>query len=426
MLRLIFKNLWARRYRNGWLLAELIIVSIVMWVLTDPIIVTTHDRNLPTGITEDGMYRLTLAALSPKAARFSAEEDSPEARAANVRRILSRVRNYENIQCATLQFENVGPFCSSTWSSSLEPDSLHSYPYMMMFFEPRSQFFRTFGFEEVEGQTNRELDEMDFGNKEVAMTVDPIPGVSILGYRYVDFKTDTLKWTVKATVGKLRMRNGMQPQNVLMEPHRLEQSSIPENVCIVLRSKEGMGETQFLQHFRPWAEKELRIGNLYMRGVKSYRQVIADNDEDNTVNYTYRVNLLMGAFFLISLCLGVSGTFWMQTRSRREEVGVMKSFGARSGYIIRMLLGEGAVLATVATLTGCLFYLQYALKEGLYTNMWDKSEMSPVYWVNVFPLHFMGVSLIVWVILLIVVGIGIYIPARSISRITPVDALRDE
>ena len=27
MLHLIGKNLWARRYRNGWLLAELIIVS---------------------------------------------------------------------------------------------------------------------------------------------------------------------------------------------------------------------------------------------------------------------------------------------------------------------------------------------------------------------------------------------------------------
>ena len=44
MLHLIGKNLWARRYRNGWLLAELIIVSMVIWVLTDPIVVTTHDR----------------------------------------------------------------------------------------------------------------------------------------------------------------------------------------------------------------------------------------------------------------------------------------------------------------------------------------------------------------------------------------------
>lgn len=426
MLRLIVKNLWARRYRNGWLLAELIIVSIVIWVLTDPIVVTTHDRSLPTGITEDGMYRLTLATLSPKSARFDAGEDSLEARAANVRRILSRIRGYEDIRYATLQFENVGPFCGSSWSDSLVPDSLHSYPYMMMFFEPQSQFFSTFGFEEVEGQSNEELDRMFFGNKEVVMTVDPIPGIASLGYRYVNFKTNTLNWVIKATIGKLRMRNGMQPQNVLIEPQSLEKFDIPEDVCVVFRAKPGINESQFLRRFRPWAEKELRIGNLYMRGVKSYREVIADNDEENTVNYTYRVNLLMGGFFLISLCLGVSGTFWMQTRSRREEVGIMKSFGGRSVYIIRMLLGEGLILSTLATLIGCFIYLQYALKEGLYTNMWNEQEILPIYWVNIFPLHFLGVSLIVWSILLIVVSIGIYIPARSISRITPVDALRDE
>ena len=81
MLHLIGKNLWARRYRNGWLLAELIIVSMVIWVLTDPIVVTTHDRGLPTGITEEGMYRLNLAAVSSKSARFEAGEDTPEARA---------------------------------------------------------------------------------------------------------------------------------------------------------------------------------------------------------------------------------------------------------------------------------------------------------------------------------------------------------
>lgn len=426
MIRLILKNLWARRYRNGWLLAELVIVTIVIWILIDPVVVTTHDRYLPTGIREEGMYQMTLATLSPKSARYDANEDGLEARAANVRRILSRVRNYEDVQYATLQFEGVGPFCTSSWSESVNPDSLHSYSFMVMLFEPQSQFFRTFGFEEVEGQTNEKLDAMAFGNKEIAMTTHPIPDFPSLGYRYVDFETDTLQWVAKATVGKLRMRNGMQPQNVLLRPHRLEQSEIPKQMCIVFRTRPGMDETSFLQHFRLWAEKNLHIGNLYMRGVKSYREVIADNDEENAVNYTYRVNLLMGAFFLVSLCLGVSGTFWMQTRSRREEVGVMKSFGGQSAYIIRMLLGEGAVLATVATLAGCFLYLQYALKEGLYTNMWDKADILPVYWVNVFPLHFIGISLMVWGILLVVVSVGIYIPARSISRITPVAALRDE
>ena len=58
--------------------------------------------------------------------------------------------------------------------------------------------------------------------------------------------------------------------------------------------------------------------------------------------------------------------------------------------------------------------------------MWNEQEILPIYWVNRIPLHFLGVSLIVWIILLIVVSIGNYNPARSISRITPVDALRDE
>ena len=73
----------------------------------------------------------------------------------------------------------------------------------------------------------------------------------------------------------------------------------------------------------------------------------------------------MAAFFLVNLCLGVIGTFWLQTRTRREEVGVMLSFGATRSDIVRLLMGEGTVLTVVASLTGFLLYLQYALKEGL-------------------------------------------------------------
>ena len=49
MFKLIWKNLWARRRKNGWLLAELILVSIISWVVLDPVIVVTHDRNIPLG-----------------------------------------------------------------------------------------------------------------------------------------------------------------------------------------------------------------------------------------------------------------------------------------------------------------------------------------------------------------------------------------
>ena len=51
MFKLIWKNLWARRRKNGWLLAELILVSIISWVVLAPVIVVTHDRNIPLGLS---------------------------------------------------------------------------------------------------------------------------------------------------------------------------------------------------------------------------------------------------------------------------------------------------------------------------------------------------------------------------------------
>ena len=88
-------------------------------------------------------------------------------------------------------------------------------------------------------------------------------------------------------------------------------------------------------------------------------------------------------------------------------------------------MGEGVVLTFIAVLTGCLLYLQYALKEGLEKGSgWiDSTE---TYWVTDFAQHFLIVSFIVFFIMLAVVLIGIYIPARKISRIPPTEALRDE
>lgn len=67
MFKLIWKNLWARRRKNGWLLAELILVSIISWVVLDPVIVVTHDRNIPLGYDAERLCLISLGALQPQA-----------------------------------------------------------------------------------------------------------------------------------------------------------------------------------------------------------------------------------------------------------------------------------------------------------------------------------------------------------------------
>lgn len=89
-------------------------------------------------------------------------------------------------------------------------------------------------------------------------------------------------------------------------------------------------------------------------------------------------------------------------------------------------------MTTIAVLVGCLIYFQWAHIEGLYTFgdlfSWDRNMASDAqqYLPNHFWAHFAVVSLIVYAVMLAVTWLGVYLPARSISRISPVDALRDE
>ena len=53
MIKLIFKNLWARRRRNAWVLIELILITIVAWVVLDPAIVSGYYFSLDSGYDVD-------------------------------------------------------------------------------------------------------------------------------------------------------------------------------------------------------------------------------------------------------------------------------------------------------------------------------------------------------------------------------------
>ena len=94
-----------------------------------------------------------------------------------------------------------------------------------------------------------------------------------------------------------------------------------------------------------------------------------------------------------------------------------------------MLLGEGFVLSTLAVIIGCLLYLQIALHTtflGTTLGMFYDEGINMIdNWVLHFGEHFAIISLLCYVVILVTVLIGIYLPARNISNVNPIDALRD-
>ena len=147
-----------------------------------------------------------------------------------------------------------------------------------------------------------------------------------------------------------------------------------------------------------------------------------------TLSYDFNLQIATALFFLINLCLGVIGTFWMQTKRRTEESGIMRAFGATKRRVMLMFLAEGWVMATVSMFIACVLYLNY-VKLGfgeLCISPHQPGTQPDPTWVADKPLHFFIISAVVYIIILCTVLIGTAIPAVKIIGAKITNALRDE
>lgn len=431
MWKLILKNLWSRRRRNGWLLAELILVAILSWYIFDPVMVVTYERHLPLGYDADRLCMVSVGMLPQEAPGYEPQAADSASLMQTYLNLVDRARQHPDVEQATPVLSFVYPGAMGTGTSSFiaEGDSV-AHTALFIEFLPHTHFFETYGFQSGKGSMSAaQLSDLDNGDYYI-MTEDLLEGM-FRTHIYRNQRcwkvngTDTCYTAVKGTVKSCKYLSDKRPLPIVFMPlQNPDILSSLDNMRIVVRLKEGVRMERFLHDFRPWMLRQLRIGNLYARELQSYNEINAAREfSDSTV--LYRRSLSIALFFLVNLCLGVIGTFWMQTRTRREEVGVMLSYGATPHRIRLLLLGEGTALTTLATFIGCFIYLQYAFSEGLNTGSSLMEAVTPS-WVDNFGLHFFLVSLMVYVILLLVVWIGIYIPARRISSISPTEALRDE
>lgn len=432
MIRLILHTLWARRRRNGWLLAELILVSVISWAIFDPVIVSLHDRNLPLGYDADRMAIISFGELPPEAPGYDAAAWDSAGRMRTLESIMLRVRQHPDVALATPLIGAGFPGGNGSVSTalSLPKDTLDTM-WNMLEYVAGQQFFETFAFRPSQGRTLQELSGYLCSERGYIMTEDLLQvgwGDTDPRGKFLPFISygDTNYVEVPGAIGPIKKRLDEKPRPFLirsMDPAQIAWR-VSSSMQVAFRLKDGVSMTRFLHDFQPWMLEHLKAGNLYANKVQCYRTMLEDQAyATNTA--LFRRSLALSVFFLVNLCLGVAGTFWVQTRTRREEVGVHLSFGATPRRIRAMLLLEGAVLVTLAVAVGCLIYWNYAMVDGLAAGSTTERYVG-LYWTDNFSVHFAVISLVVYAVLLVVTLFGVWMPARRISRIPPTEALRDE
>ena len=440
-----FKNFWAHRRQNGFVLVEIALATLLSFYYLDYYIVGFYDTHMCWPATEYEHDHLvmgqTARLLKHEPVDLGQDIDTthlyPYERnaledVASLYAMRDEVLAMPEVQSASL----VNNSYSSTTPYSPEADSARYCWAWTKWFTSNTQYVETLGLTPVKGSPSAaELSKLEGDSVIItrSLALALFDTDQAVGRRITDWEREydhgmPQEWkvrkhfTVAGVVEDFRGKlNDRYNYNILIS----EELSTNGNPTFLIRLKPDADADAFVAKMSEH-QPGYMVGSQLLHSLKTYSDYIDETLLDNDNQVIFGLMWTFIGLLLINVVIGTLGTFWLQIRKRTEDIGIMRSFGAKRRHIFGMLWKEAALLTFVATVIGQLIWLQFALNMGVVQAFTSCGTGHETNWVNTFWLHYLIVCVIQYLLLLAIVTIGMVVPTLLAMYKRPVEALQHE
>ncbi len=441
MIRHSFKMIWAERKSNLWILIELIFVFSILWFCSSFIYEKGKQLSEPMGVDIKHTYLLRFKFQKDiNKDNYSNDYDFPQ----DGITILDRLKKYPGIESCCFADESSLPYSGSYSAYSIEKDSIS---YQIAVRGVSHEYFDVF---KIKFQRGKPFDSNELISKnQVVASPDKenkffkedivylkqimkkerdqtrIPEVEPKTREEWEAYVIEVPYQVVGVVNKIKRSEYELYERIEFQPLKRKNFD-PRTINICIRVKPET-DKYFTDKFQKEMGEQLKVGPFELASITPFSEkrtkYLVDDQE------IIQLVMVVISFLLINVFLGILGTFRFRANARRGEIGLRTALGSSKKKIQQLLLTETFLMLFIASIPGTIIALNIQM-SGLLPKLGipfikgakGATEMGSMCMVGVYLITY----LITFAMMLIIMWLGTWYPAKKSSEIQPAEALHYE
>jgi putative ABC transport system permease protein len=398
MFRHLFKLIWNKKKQNFLLITEMFVSFLVMFGIFTLIVYYYHNYKQPMGFEYENVW---------VASYHSHDIQSTDSAIVFHDALTRLIKSYPEVEDVSLTGFNT-PFSMSTNNTSIGYGNNRDV--MSNVYQTEEEYKNVLNFKMIDGRwfdhsddvqgkyipvvINEKLKEELFGNDNA---IGKLVGEN-------DFKTHQLqdRYRVIGVANNMKDKGDYQAVENGMYL-KIDTGGMRWYSTILIKVKPGADaafESKLFKSISNATGSSVEIEHLDKKIVSK-----------NSLMLTPMIiALIVSAFLIINVSLGLFGVLWYNINKRKSEIGLRRAVGATGNSVSKQLVGEALVLSTLALAIGSFFAVQFPL-----LNVFNLPAS-----VYIFALVFA----IAFIYLLVVIC-ALY-PGKQAAAIFPAIALHEE